>query len=205
MTLERVLEDQGYTTATAVYHEEVSKMLSRGTFDLLVLDDYLSSRNAVQVLMELQDSRLKPLVVVTYHCVPSRDERAQLVAPHLVLVEQERDLRERYRAIDPPPRRESCRRQRGKAYAQLAEPDVLLLQRLGRIVTQHPVDVRELRIEGRAPEVGGDHRELAQQVSHVLVLEGRETLIAGMPHGQRLRRWRPRGSGAEGEQCEDTS
>jgi len=80
VTLERVLEDEGYTTATAVCHEEVSKMLSRVTFDLIVLDDYLSSKNAVQVLMDLQDSRLKPLVVVTYHCVPSRDERAQLEA-----------------------------------------------------------------------------------------------------------------------------
>ena len=131
-------------------------------------------------------------------------ERAQLVAPHLMLVHEERDLGERHRAIDTPPRRESRRGERGEAGAEFAEPGVLLLQRLGRIVAQQPVDVRELRIEGRAPEVGGDHRELPQHVSHVLVLERRESPIAGMPHGQRLRRRRPRerARGAERDQRE---
>src|SRR5205807_2109069 len=66
-------------------------------------------------------------------------ERAQLVAPHLMLVHEERDLGERHRAIDTPPRRESRRGERGEAGAEFAEPGVLLLQRLGRIVAQHPV------------------------------------------------------------------
>jgi len=45
-----------------------------------VLDDYLSCRNAVEVLTQLGHSGTKPLVVVTYHHSPSENERETLRA-----------------------------------------------------------------------------------------------------------------------------
>lgn len=34
VALERILEDEGYSTATAISHEDASIMLSRDSFDL---------------------------------------------------------------------------------------------------------------------------------------------------------------------------
>ena len=53
-------------------------MLSEGTFDLLVLDDHLSDKNAIEVMSELRSSGMTPMVVVTYHRDPSAHQRAQL-------------------------------------------------------------------------------------------------------------------------------
>lgn len=77
VALERVLENEGYATTTAVSHQEASRILSQNAIDLLVLDDYLADRDAIQVLSEFQCSGLAPLVVVTYHRCPSRSEQAQ--------------------------------------------------------------------------------------------------------------------------------
>jgi CheY-like chemotaxis protein len=52
VALERTLEDGGYATATALSHAEASKLVSQGTFDLCVLDDYLSDKDSIQVLTE---------------------------------------------------------------------------------------------------------------------------------------------------------
>jgi len=78
--LERALEDEGYSTATAISHGDASKMLSRETFDLIILDDYLSDKDATQLLTELQGSDVAPLVIVTYHRYPSRDDQARLLS-----------------------------------------------------------------------------------------------------------------------------
>jgi len=78
ITLERVLEDEGYATTTVVSHQEASIMLSRNTFDLIVLDDYLSDGDSRQVLTEIRGSRLAPLAVVTYHHYPSQTDQTQL-------------------------------------------------------------------------------------------------------------------------------
>jgi len=78
VTLEWVLENEGYATTTAVNHEEASKILVQKAIDLLVLDDYLADRDASQVLSDLRCLRLAPLVVVTYHRSPSPREQAQL-------------------------------------------------------------------------------------------------------------------------------
>ncbi len=77
--LERVLENEGYATATAVNYEEAQSMLSQRPFDLLVLDDHLSDRDSFEVVVELRSAALiPPLVVVTYHWRPPLGEQARL-------------------------------------------------------------------------------------------------------------------------------
>ncbi|MBZ5688739.1 MAG: response regulator [Acidobacteriia bacterium] len=79
VNLERVLEDQGYPTATAINYEQAFTQLSQRTFDLLILDDYLSDRDSIQVMVDLRCSEVVPrFVVVTYHRCPSRGEQARL-------------------------------------------------------------------------------------------------------------------------------
>lgn len=78
VALERALEDEGYDTAVTVSGDVAFQVLSSGAFDLLVLDDYLSDRHCIQVLTHFQSSGVKPLVIVTYHQLPSRPEREQL-------------------------------------------------------------------------------------------------------------------------------
>jgi DNA-binding response OmpR family regulator len=53
-------------------------LLSEGSFDLLVLDDYLSDRDSVQTLTECRSAGIALLVIVTYHRLPSLDEEARL-------------------------------------------------------------------------------------------------------------------------------
>ena len=75
VNLERVLEDEGYSTATAVHYEQALTLLSQHPFDLLVLDDHLSDRDSIEVVVDLRSSELvPPFVVVTYHWRPSRGE-----------------------------------------------------------------------------------------------------------------------------------
>jgi DNA-binding response OmpR family regulator len=78
MELERVLEDEGYDTAVTVSREAAFQVLSTGAFDLLVLDDYLSDQHCVQVLTHFRRAGIQPIVVVTYHRLPSYAEREQL-------------------------------------------------------------------------------------------------------------------------------
>jgi two-component system, NtrC family, response regulator GlrR len=80
VALERALEDGGYATATALSHEEASKLVSRETFDLCVLDDYLSDKNSIQVLTEFRRAGMTLLVIVTYHRFPSPHDEKQLRA-----------------------------------------------------------------------------------------------------------------------------
>ena len=78
VALEQALEDEGYDTAVTVSGDVAFQVLSTGAFDLLVLDDYLSDRHCIQVLTHFPHAGLKPLVVVTYHDLPTRAEREQL-------------------------------------------------------------------------------------------------------------------------------
>jgi CheY-like chemotaxis protein len=80
IALERTLENDGYTTTTALNHEEASKLLTQDTFDLLVLDNCLSDRDSIQVLTELRRAGLAPLVIVTYHRFPLPHQQEQLRA-----------------------------------------------------------------------------------------------------------------------------
>jgi response regulator of citrate/malate metabolism len=54
--------------------------VSQGTFDLCVLDDYLSDKDSIQVLTEFQRAGMTLLVIVTYHRFPSPQEEKQLRA-----------------------------------------------------------------------------------------------------------------------------
>jgi CheY-like chemotaxis protein len=79
LNLERVLENQGYATATAMNYEQAAMLLSQHTFDLLVLDDHLSDRDSIRTVVDLRGSELiPPLVVVTYHRPPPDGEQARL-------------------------------------------------------------------------------------------------------------------------------
>jgi DNA-binding NtrC family response regulator len=80
LALEGTLEGSGYATATALSHEEALKHLSRDTFDLCVLDDYLGDKDSIQVLTEFQRAGMALLVIVTYHRPPSPHEEMQLRA-----------------------------------------------------------------------------------------------------------------------------
>lgn len=76
--MERALEDEGYMTAAAVSYEEASKLLLEDTFHILVLDDFLSDKDSLEVLVEWRSTRtVPPLVVVTYHQHPSKTDRAR--------------------------------------------------------------------------------------------------------------------------------
>jgi DNA-binding response OmpR family regulator len=79
LSLERVLQDQGYATAVAVNYEQTLMLLSDCSFDLLILDDHLSDRDSIQVVGNLQCSGLlPPFGVVTYHRRPSSGEQSCL-------------------------------------------------------------------------------------------------------------------------------
>jgi DNA-binding response OmpR family regulator len=79
IALERTLEDEGYPTATAANQEEASKLLSQSKFECLVLDDYLSDKDSISVLMELRRLEMTPpAVVVTYNRNPSRSIETRL-------------------------------------------------------------------------------------------------------------------------------
>jgi DNA-binding NtrC family response regulator len=78
IALEHTLENGGYSTTTAVNHDEARKLLSEHSFDLCVLDDYLSDTESVQVLSQLRGVGQRPLVIVTYHRFPALGYEEQL-------------------------------------------------------------------------------------------------------------------------------
>jgi CheY-like chemotaxis protein len=79
LALERLLEDEGYETAVASNRNDLTT-LSPEQIDLLVLDDYLSDADCIEVLTQLQPRRLKRPTIVTYHRMPSDQMRRQLGA-----------------------------------------------------------------------------------------------------------------------------
>jgi len=79
MALERVLEDLGYATATAIDQREAFQLLSQDTFDLLVLDDCLSDQDCIEVVTDLRHSELMPpVVVITYNRNPLQSQQTRL-------------------------------------------------------------------------------------------------------------------------------
>lgn len=79
LALERVLEDEGYATETAVSYKEAARLLSQHSFDVLILDDHLSDKDSIEVLMELRRSEIVPQsVVITYHVYPSQQDQTRL-------------------------------------------------------------------------------------------------------------------------------
>jgi DNA-binding response OmpR family regulator len=80
VALERALENKGYATVAALNHEQASRVLSRTTFDLLVLDDYLPDKDSIQALTEFRRMGMTLLVIVTYYRYPSLHVEDQLRA-----------------------------------------------------------------------------------------------------------------------------
>src|SRR6266576_4854147 len=80
VALARTLENGGHTTVAVLSYEEASSMLSRTTFDLLVLDDYLSDKDSIQSLTEFRGAGMTMLVIVTYYRFPSFHVERQLRA-----------------------------------------------------------------------------------------------------------------------------
>ena len=78
VALECVLEEKGYATTVALSRAETFRLLSQDSFDLLVLDDYLSDGDSVQTLTECRSAGIGLLVVVTYHRFPSCTEAGRL-------------------------------------------------------------------------------------------------------------------------------
>ena len=79
IALERVLEDEGYATATADCMREAARLLSRSAYAGLVLDDYLSEIDSVGMMTELRRMGVAPpAVVVTYHEYPPSSLQARL-------------------------------------------------------------------------------------------------------------------------------
>jgi DNA-binding response OmpR family regulator len=78
LALEWTLESEGYDTAVAVTDDEIVKILAQDSCDLLVLDDYLSEKDCVEVLAALRQAGIRPMVVITYHRFPSADMRQRL-------------------------------------------------------------------------------------------------------------------------------
>jgi len=69
------------------------------------------------------------------------------VTQHLVLMQEELDLRQRNTAVDPAAPRQSAGLQGRKLLAELTEPDILILQALRRVVPQFAIVLGEHRIE----------------------------------------------------------
>ena len=104
-----------------------------------------------------------------------------------MLMQQKPDLGQRHRAVDASPGGQIAGA-RPAEDLELSQARVLFLQGGRGVVAQSTVDRREARIERRAAEVGGNHRELSQDVGHVLVLEPGEPLVGAVAHAHRLGR-----------------
>ena len=65
MTLEALLESQGYDTTTAWSGREALKLMRSRSFDLVLLDDYLPDLDSEEILRQIQQHMaIKPLVIV---------------------------------------------------------------------------------------------------------------------------------------------
>ncbi len=68
------------------------------------------------------------------------------MAQHLMLMQQEIDLRQHHHAIDAPPRRQAARLRLRELRTQLAQMLILGRDRRGRVVAQRAIHV------GQAPD-----------------------------------------------------
>jgi DNA-binding response OmpR family regulator len=75
IALERLFENQGYDTAITFDHAGLQS-LPPGEVDLLVLDDYLSDADCLQVMRDFRGS-LRPPTIVTYRHRPSLQMRTE--------------------------------------------------------------------------------------------------------------------------------
>jgi CheY-like chemotaxis protein len=78
LALEWKLESEGYDTVVAVNDEEALRILTQNACDLVVLDDHLSEKDSRQILADFRHAGIRPMVVITYHRLPSLDTRYSL-------------------------------------------------------------------------------------------------------------------------------
>jgi DNA-binding response OmpR family regulator len=70
INLEHALEEAGFAVTTAWSGGEALKRLWSSTYDVLVLDDFLSDMSGIDVLQWVMALKCPPLVLVTTHIVP---------------------------------------------------------------------------------------------------------------------------------------
>ncbi len=99
------------------------------------------------------------------------------MAQHLVLMQKKLDLGDRDQTIGAASRRQLGGIECFEALAKFAQLHILDIQRVKRVVAQLGVDIRKLRIEARAAEIGRHDRKLTHEKHDVLVLEGRELRV----------------------------
>ena len=78
LALEWTLESEGYDTVVALDDEEALRILTQNACDLVVLDDYLSEKDSREILADFRHAGIRPMVVITYHRLPSLDTRYSL-------------------------------------------------------------------------------------------------------------------------------
>ena len=72
------MEGQGWETVIACSGQEALALLRINHFDLLVLDDYLSDADGIQVLETLRSCAIHVNVVLTYHRQPGLEQSVRL-------------------------------------------------------------------------------------------------------------------------------
>jgi DNA-binding NtrC family response regulator len=107
LALERTLEDRGYDTAAVLSQEEAFKLLAEDSFDLFVLDDYLSDKDSIQLLTEFRQLGMTPRAIVTYHRYPLPYQVEHLRALGVIAFINKRAHSELAQTVDdlfaPPP------------------------------------------------------------------------------------------------------
>jgi len=78
IALERTLETAGYDTSLAFDARGIYRTVSNSTFDLVVLDDYLSDKDSFEVLARFQTAGILLPVVVTHHRYPAPEDQQRL-------------------------------------------------------------------------------------------------------------------------------
>ena len=77
--LEACLENEGYDSATAWSGQEALRLLRLGTFDLILLDDYLPDVTSEEILRQLQGMQVKTPVVLMQTASLTDDSAARFV------------------------------------------------------------------------------------------------------------------------------
>ncbi len=78
--LERVLEGEGFATSTCWSAKEALQALEQESFDVVLLDDFLSDMDAAGVLKEIQAMQRPVRVIVTQNGPCTPDEEQQYAA-----------------------------------------------------------------------------------------------------------------------------
>jgi CheY-like chemotaxis protein len=90
--LEHALEEGGLEVTTAWSGGEALKWLLSSTYDVLVLDDFLSDMSGIDVLQWVMALKSPPLVLVTAHIIPPFPMIDQFLRAGAAAVVSKRDV-----------------------------------------------------------------------------------------------------------------